>query len=384
VSRTADGKRADAATRRRLLAWFRKNARSLPWRETRDPYRIWISEVMLQQTQVAAVIPYFHRFLARYPDLPSLAAAHEQAVLRLWEGLGYYRRARDLLRAARQLADAGHATIPDNPELVRALPGFGRYTTNAVLSQAYDRRLPILEANSQRVLCRLFGIAKDPKERAVQKRLWKLAERLLPSKSVGDFNQAMMELGALVCTPAKPGCTKCPLRSHCRANLQERQEQIPTRTPPVAAVAVEEVAVIVQRRGQFLLVQRPEGGRWANMWEFPHHARGREESTLDAAERLLAALGIAGAVGDLFATIRHTVTRFHIRMVCLRVRHRRGSIRHEAYRKSAWVRPEELHDYPLSTPQRKLAQQINSLMSASAMASAKRRKPGQSASGWKA
>jgi A/G-specific adenine glycosylase len=374
----ADGKRADTAIRRRLLAWFRKNARPLPWRNTRDPYRIWISEVMLQQTQVATVIPYFHRFLARYPDLPSLAAADEQAVLRLWEGLGYYRRARDLRRAARQLIDAGHATIPDDPELIRTLPGFGRYTTNAVLSQAYDRGLPILEANSQRVLCRLFGIAKNPKEPAVQRRLWQLAERLLPTKSVGDFNQALMELGALVCTPTKPRCPQCPLRSRCQANLLQRQERIPLRVRPASTVAVHEVAVIVQRRSRFLLVQRPDQGRWANMWEFPHHVREPAEAPADAARRLLELLAIAGDPGDTMATIRHTVTRYNITMDCLRVRHRHGSIRLGAYPASAWVRPEELHDYPLSTPQRKLAQQVHSMMLA------KRKQPGRPASSGKA
>ena len=237
--------------RRRLLQWFRKNARPLPWRLTRDPYAIWISEVMLQQTQVATVIPYFQRFLAGFPDLTALARAEEPEVLKLWQGLGYYRRARGSVRQRASLS--GHATIPDDAEFVQSLPGFGRYTTNAVLSQAFDRRLPILEANSQRVLCRLFGIDSDPKQSATQKQLWQLATDLLPKKSTGDFNQALMELGALVCKPAKPDCESCPLSANCEARRQNRVEELPRRASPPKIVAVAEVAVIVRKRNQVLL-----------------------------------------------------------------------------------------------------------------------------------
>jgi A/G-specific adenine glycosylase len=347
---------ADApAIRRRLLSWFRANARLLPWRTSRDPYRIWISEVMLQQTQVATVIPYFRRFLKQLPTLTKLAQADEQAVLRLWEGLGYYRRARDLSCAAKILVEAEHRTIPNDPDYVRTLPGFGRYTTNAVLSQAYDRRLPILEANSQRVLCRLFGIEQIPKDTAVQKSLWRLAESLLPARSIGDFNQAMMELGALVCTPTKPGCAKCPLREHCQARLQNRQHEIPRRTQSPDTIAVEEVAVIIRKAGRLLLVQRPAHGRWANMWEFPHHKREPGESADSAVHRQLATLGIDADVLGEVGTIRHAVTRFNITMTCLLATHRRGKLPTAAYADAIWVRLEDLHGYPLSMPQRKLA-----------------------------
>jgi A/G-specific adenine glycosylase len=343
------------ALRRQLLTWFRKHARPLPWRGNRDPYRIWISEVMLQQTQVATVIPYFERFLKQFPTLSQLAQADEQAVLRLWEGLGYYRRARDLVHAARQLRENNFTTIPDDPDLVRTLPGFGRYTTNAVLSQAYDRRLPILEANSVRVLCRLFGIDRHPKESAVQKTLWQLAEILLPTRSVGDFNQAVMELGALVCTPAKANCPACPLKKHCHAYVHQRQDELPVRAKPVDIVAVEEVAVIVRKRARLLIVQRPDKGRWARLWEFPHHPILKEESRKTAAHRLLAALGIDGALAGEAATIRHSVTRFRISMTCIFVEHRCGTPDGQTYPENAWVRVEELQAYPLSTPQRRLA-----------------------------
>jgi A/G-specific adenine glycosylase len=344
--------------RRRLLAWFRRNARVLPWRADRDPYRIWISEVMLQQTQVAAVIPYFERFLHKFPTLQALAEADEQAVLRSWEGLGYYRRARDLSRAAKLLVAAGHKAVPDDPGYVYTLPGFGRYTANAVLSQAYDRRLPILETNSQRVLCRLFGIDRNPRDADVKKRLWQLAEELLPSKAAGDFNQAIMELGALVCTPTKPNCSRCPLRAHCQAWQQSRQDEIPSRAKSARVVAVQEVAVVIRKRGKLLLVQRSDEGRWARMWEFPHHPLEWMESHFAAAQRLLVELGITGEVRGEIATIRHSVTRFNIKMICLEVEHHQGTLCKAMYRNSAWVKPDDLHAYPLSTPQRKLAQRL--------------------------
>jgi A/G-specific adenine glycosylase len=346
------------AIRRQLLAWYRQNARPLPWRRSRNPYRIWISEVMLQQTQVTTVIPYFHRFLETFPTLNKLALADEQAVLRLWEGLGYYRRARDLCRAAKLLRENKHQTVPNDPQFVNSLPGFGRYTTNAVLSQAYDRRVPILEANSQRVLCRLFGIAENPQESGVRNLLWQHAQQLLPRKSVGEFNQALMELGALVCKLVKPSCAACPLKRHCQAKLHNRQDKIPLRVKSAGASAVDEVAVIVRKRDRLLLVQRPDEGRWAKMWEFPHHPREAKESADVAARRLLTTLGMDADLLGEFATIRHTVTRFRITMVCLHVQHRHGSLRAGLYPKTAWICPADLHDYPLSTPQRRLARRL--------------------------
>ncbi|HZZ76868.1 MAG TPA: A/G-specific adenine glycosylase [Gemmataceae bacterium] len=344
--------------RRRLLTWFRKNARQLPWRLNRDPYRIWISEVMLQQTQVATVIPYFARFLQQYPTLTQLARAEEQEVLRLWEGLGYYRRARDLLRAAKLLDAASHATIPDDIDFVRTLPGFGRYTANAVLSQAFDRRLPILEANSQRVLCRLFAIDESPKHSAVQKMLWQLAESLLPSKKTGDFNQALMELGALVCTPMRPACDTCPLQRDCLAHRAGRQHDIPRRPDAVEITLIEEVAIIVRKRDRVLLVQRPDTGRWAGMWEMPHAPTDANSPDV-AALCLLDSLGLTGDIVGPLTTIRHSVTRFRITMTCLQAQHRSGRPNAASF---AWVRPHELSTYPLATPQRRLAQVLATSM----------------------
>jgi A/G-specific adenine glycosylase len=341
---------------RRLLTWFDRHQRDLPWRRDRDPYRIWVSEVMLQQTQVATVIPYFERFLATFPTLADLAAADEQAVLRLWEGLGYYRRARDLLRAARQLVEHHAGRIPDDPDVTGTLPGFGRYTCNAVLSQAFDLRLPILEANSQRVLSRLFGRTDDPRRGEARRWLWQAAENLLPARRAGAFNQALMELGALVCTPVAARCGECPLAADCVARQLGLQESIPARASPPAVTVVREAAVVVRRAGRVLLAQRPaDASRWANLWEFPHGPLENDETHEAAAARLATELaGIRVRLGAELTTVRHGITRYRITLVCFEAAYEAGELRSAFYARARWVKLAELADYPVSSPQRLL------------------------------
>jgi A/G-specific adenine glycosylase len=314
---------------------------------------------MLQQTQVATVVPYFERFLSTFPTIEALAAADEQEVLRLWEGLGYYRRARDLHRAARLLVRDHGGRIPDDPAVLRGLPGVGRYTLGAVLSQAYNRRLPILEANSQRVLCRLLGVRDNPRATPVQRRLWQAAQELLPRQGVGDFNQALMELGALICTGDAPACARCPLSRHCGARRLGLQASIPLRARPPVIVPVSEVAVIVRRGSRVLVVQRPPQGRWAEMWEFPHGELQGRETHEQAAVRIVGDLtGLEVELTGELMTIRHNVTRFRITLVCLEGLCKGGAFASRFYPSAEWILPRQLQDLPVSVPQRLLARSL--------------------------
>ena len=248
--------------------------------------------------------------------------------------------------------------MPRDPDAVLRSPGFGRYTANAVLSQAYEIRLPILEANSVRLLCRLFAIDDDPKSTATQKRLWGIAEELLPRKRVGDFNQALMELGALVCTTTDPKCAECPLVGECQAFRGGLVDVIPRKSARPTIEQVREVAVVVRKKDEVLLVQRPAEGRWGEMWEFPRVPVSDGQTHQTAAESLLGELGIAATLGETIRTIRHGVTRFRITLTCLEAEHRSGRFQAGLYPRAEWLKPERLVEYPVSTPQRKLANSI--------------------------
>jgi A/G-specific adenine glycosylase len=345
-----------AALGRRLLAWFDRHQRDLPWRHTRDAYSIWVSEIMLQQTQVSTVAPRFTRFIHEFPTIGHLAAADEQTVLRCWEGLGYYRRARHLHAAARVLVERHGGVAPNDPKIWRDLPGIGRYTLGAILSQAFDRRLPILETNSTRLWCRFFGIERSPSIAAVRGELWLLAESLLPKRRAGDFNQAVMELGALICTPKLPRCTKCPLATECAARRLGRQASLPARPVPAKAERVQEIAVVVWKAQRVLLVQRQDDGRWPNMWEFPRSALEADESPHDGAHRIVRELtGIRAAPRHELATFKHTVTRYSISLICFDAAYESGKFRAGAYQQGIWMSPGDLSQFPLSSPQRRLA-----------------------------
>jgi A/G-specific adenine glycosylase len=347
-----------ARARQRLLRWFDRHARALPWRADRDPYRIWVSEVMLQQTQAATVTSYFEQFLKQFPTVKHLAAADEQQVLRAWEGLGYYRRARHLHQAAQVLARLPSDELPSDPAVWAQLPGVGRYILGAVLSQAFEARLPIVEANTRRLLSRLFGQQGEPNSAEVTRWLWQTAQDILPRRRIGDFNQALMELGALICTPKRPQCSACPLRSGCVAYRAGLQEKITGKGLPPAPEEVREIALVVRQAARVLLVRRPSTGRWANMWEFPHAALATHETHELVAHRLLSELGLTADLGDRLQTIRHGVTRFRITMECLAATYRSGEFHSTYYEESRWLEPEALTDYPVSSPQRRLAQRV--------------------------
>jgi len=313
---------------------------------------------MLQQTQVETVRPYFERFVRELPNIRALAEATEHQVLRLWEGLGYYRRARQLHRAAQVIVREHGGRFPRDPEAVRQLPGIGRYTAGAILSIAFNQRQPILEANTVRLLSRLLAYRGDTASPDGQRLLWATAEALLPQRAPGRFNQALMELGSQVCRPRSPLCQACPAALLCRARRAGCQAEIPPPKVKPATEAVREAAVLARRGGRVLLLQWPEGWRWAGLWDFPRFAvRGRRlaEVHRELVDNVCQLTGVTVRPGEHLQTLRHGVTRFRITLECyaaeyLCARHVAG--RHLATR---WLRPAELESYPLSSTGRKLA-----------------------------
>ncbi len=341
-----------------LLHWFDANKRHFPWRKDRDPFRIWVSEVMLQQTVAGTVVPFFERFLERFPDVDSLASAQVDEVLHHWQGLGYYRRARFLHQAAQKLVALGLKTLPDDLEVVRALPGLGRYSTNAILSQAYGRQLPILEANTFRLLSRLFGMLDDPRSKSSEAWLWEAAQILVPKDRPGDFNQALMELGSQVCVGESPPCLVCPAQGVCVANLCGLQAKIPNTPPKAAATLISEVSVaIVDKQGRWLVVRRPSQGRWGLMWEFPRVEINGGEPISGAVTR--AAYELAGLSLDdpQHATkIHHAVTRFkvNLQLWTAGLAFPESKVVLSFHTESAWVFPKDFALLAAATPQRKL------------------------------
>lgn len=261
--------------RRDLLRWYRRHHRQLPWRATRDPYRIWVSEIMLQQTRVETVLPYYARWLRAFPTMHALARAKADRVLKQWEGLGYYSRARNLHRAAQTVVREYSGKLPRTAEGLRQLPGIGRYTAGAIASIAFGERVPLVDGNVARVFSRVFALTANVKTPRTMEALWQLAEKLLPARNPGDFNQALMELGALVCTPANPRCEVCPMRRVCVARARGLVDQLPNRGRPTTAERVVVSAALVRRNGSLLMQRRPERGLLAGMWELPTLGRGR-------------------------------------------------------------------------------------------------------------
>ena len=324
-----------------LLAWYDANRRDLPWRRTHDPYAVWVSEIMLQQTQVVTVIPYWERWMYRYPTVESLALADEQEVLSLWQGLGYYRRCRLLLQGARWVAEHG---LPNSAEGWRAVPGIGRYTAGAIASIAQGVPAPLVDGNVERVYARLTGDDSTGKE--LHEAAWTWAKLNLFSERPGDWNQALMELGATVCKPNQPNCRECPMGSHCVAFQSWRVDDLPTKVPKVKTVALRHVVWVPIFDGLFGLRQIPGGQWWEGMWEFP-----RVESTGALEEPALRELireGWPQSVG----TIRHAVThhRIQIDVSFIRCESKAGNLR--------WVNRVELDSVPMPAPQRKILQMV--------------------------
>lgn len=350
--------------RRRLLGWFERHARDLPWRRRPTPYRVWVSEVMLQQTQVATVIPYYRRFLESFPNVHALAAADEQDLLSHWEGLGYYRRARSLHAAAKVIADRHGGKFPESYDETLALPGIGRYTAGAILSISRDMRLPILEGNTQRVFSRWIAMQGPAGNSAAAKLLWQVAETMLPRKHPGAFNQAAMELGALLCTPQNPSCCDCPLARICRARIAGLEQQIPGKVSKVTYQDRTEFAFVVADRRttdkppRYLLRPLPRDGRWAGLWDFPRTTERSLASAAEAAAELSPHLGAAISPGENLATMRHAVTKYRISLH-VHAAHLRPQRRNPG-RPWKYVSLAEMEKLPMSVTARRIAKLLGS------------------------
>lgn len=348
----------------KLLKWYQIHRRDLPWRMPRtastdalpNPYHVLLSEAMLQQTQVATVIPYFHRFIDKLPTLADLANADEQDVLRLWQGLGYYSRARNLHKAAAMIVGQLGGMIPSTVEELLELPGIGRYTAGAIASIAFARRAPILDGNVIRVLCRIYRIEEDPRLPKLRARLWEKAEEVLPDKQLGDFNSALMELGATVCTANKPNCLICPVRDHCAAQAAGVQEQIPLRAIAKKRPTERRWVICIKQNSQWLIEQRPPQGRWAGMWQFVTFSA--EKTPLEASlirQRTGHFVTPPHYLGRLTHDLTHRHYEFEV-YACMAVgRNARVRAKGKIAIKRVWVSLDRLSDYPLPRPHLRIA-----------------------------
>jgi len=290
-----------------VLAWYDACGRKdLPWQRHKTPYRVWISEIMLQQTQVATVIPYYQAFMARFPDVATLADADQDEVLHHWTGLGYYARARNLHQAAQRIRDLHGGQFPQRFEEVKALPGIGRSTAGAILSLALGQRWPILDGNVKRVLSRFFAIDGWPGQPRVEQQLWRQAERLTPLARVDHYNQAMMDIGAGICRRGQPDCNACPLNSDCLARRQQRQRQLPAPRPKKALPVKTTTMVLLRWQHRLLLVRRPPTGLWGGLWCFPELENRQQLSTW------LGGQGVSGYRSTELAGFRHTFSHYHL------------------------------------------------------------------------
>ncbi len=354
-----------------MLDWFAANARDLPWRRTRDPYAIWVSEIMLQQTQVKTVIPFWNRWLRELPTIEAAAKAPSEKIHKLWERLGYYTRVRNLQKAAQVILEKHGGKFPENFDEILALPGIGRYTAGAICSIAFNQPTPILDGNVIRVLTRIFGIAENPKEKTTNARLWKIAEELVThaktqrrkgknsplrafaplreENSCSYLNQSMMELGALVCTPRNPQCLICPVKKLCVAFKENRTEELPNLGKRDAATARHFVAFVIERDGKFLVQQRPAGVVNAHLWEFPNFETDGGKKT--AQEIFDSAFDFKPAKFQPLGAVKHSITRYRMTLEAFHVRLKKSPKKLAG----VWLSPNEFDSLAFSSAHKKLA-----------------------------
>ena len=344
----------------KLLAWYEKEKREMPWRNDLNPYRILVSEFMLQQTQVKTVIPYFERWMKSFPTLQKLAKAQESTVLKHWEGLGYYSRARNLKKTAQIILKDYSGKVPDSMAEILKLPGIGRYTAGAILSIAFGQKVPVLDGNVKRVLSRIFLLKENGGDRKSENILWETMHSLLPETRAGDFNQAFMELGATVCLPKSPLCLLCPLKQNCKAQKAGEQNLYPPRKQKTPSTKIEVSAAVILRRNKIYIQKRKVGGLMGGLWEFPG---GKFESG-ESAEQCLTReikeeMGVALHIDEKLMTVKHSYTRFRVTLHVFLCRIHSGRVSPTQCEEWDWVKREELDSYPFPAANVKI---IKSLM----------------------
>ncbi|KEO84534.1 A/G-specific adenine glycosylase [Tumebacillus flagellatus] len=344
-----------------LLDWYEANKRDLPWRRTRDPYAIWVSEVMLQQTRVETVIPYWERFLERFPTIEALADAPEADVLKHWEGLGYYSRVRNLQKAAQVVKERHHGIVPDTLDEMRALPGVGPYTAGAVQSIAYDRDVPAVDGNVFRVLSRLYLIEEDIMKPKTRKTFEDLAEFLIPTGRAASFNQGLMELGARICIPKNPRCQTCPVQAYCQAFAEGVQEDLPVKEKKKPPRPVDMTAALVRNGDAVLIRRRPDTGLLAGLWEFPGGERVEGLSLEDSLrQHLREDFGVVVEPKHLFAQVEHTFSHLHWNMRVFECALLSGTVR--VTEDVRWVPLHELESYAFPVAHQKVVKQLGGLI----------------------
>ncbi len=344
---------------RLLLKWFNKNKRNLPWRINRDPYAIWISEIMLQQTQVDTVMPFYTHWMKAFPDIKTLAHASPDAVLKHWEGLGYYSRARNLHKAAKIILQNHKGIFPDDFQTVLSLPGIGRYTSGAILSIAFDQKLPVLDGNVIRVFARLFLINDPVNSPKIQKLLWKKAEALLPSNRTGDYNQSLMELGALICTPKNPQCPLCPLQKICLAEKENRQSLLPVKTNKPQIEKIRTVIALLWKNKKIFIQKRKAEGFLGGLWEFPGGKIEKQESAEEALQReIKEELGISIEISHAYPALRHAYTRFQVTLYPFDCKPLSDRITLASATRHKWVKPGELSSFAFPAANKKLIKML--------------------------